>query len=480
MIKRNWRTLLVLLAVSADVIAIILSAVAAYTIRSFFPNLPPLSTYLSIQFEVVFGFLMIFSAMMLGVYRATSHSNSIRQYYLAGKAYLYTILCLFSFLYLFQYNSIPRTFTILFFLILPFVFIFGRVLFNHFVQEMQSRGYGVHNVILAGYDNGGMNIIHKFKKFPELGYNIKGIVTNIKKDPLTPANIHGILVPKYSLSDFKSAVLANNIDRAFVPSTHTITNGYREVLSLCRKHNVKLKVLSEDSDQLLHLSRVYDIAGITLFAPERKNIDLMKRLLKRLFDILFASLSLLVISPILFTASLAIFIETGRPIFFRQKRAAIKGGKKFHFYKFRSMIQDADAVKESLFEKNESDGALFKIKNDPRMTRVGKLIRKFSIDELPQLLNVLKGEMSIVGPRPLPVSDLEKVEGTKEFWRSIKDREKLKPGITGLWQVSGRSKLGFSEMIWLDLYYIENQSLLFDLEIIFATIPVVLFGKGAY
>jgi lipopolysaccharide/colanic/teichoic acid biosynthesis glycosyltransferase len=206
----------------------------------------------------------------------------------------------------------------------------------------------------------------------------------------------------------------------------------------------------------------------------------MKRLLKRLFDILFASLSLLVISPILITASIAIFIETGTPIFFKQKRAAIKGGKIFHFYKFRSMIQDADAVKESLFEKNESDGALFKIRNDPRMTRVGKLIRKFSIDELPQLINVLKGEMSIVGPRPLPVSDLEKVEGTKEFWRSIKDREKLKPGITGLWQVSGRSKLGFSEMIWLDLYYIENQSLLFDLEIIFATIPVVLFGKGAY
>ena len=480
MIKQNWRTLLVLLAVSTDVAAIIISGIAAYIIRGFFPDLPPLSTLISIQFEAVFSFVLIFTAMMLGVYRATSHSNSIRQYYLAGKAYLYTILCLFSFLYLFQYNSIPRRYTILFFLILPFIFIVGRVLFNRFVQYMQMRGYGVHNVILAGYDNGGMNIIHKFKNFPELGYHIRGIVTNLKKDPLTPANIHGSMVPKYSMSEFKSAVLANNIDRAFVPSAHTITNGYREVLSLCRKHNVKLKVLSEDSDQLLHLARVYDIAGITLFAPERKNIDIMKRLLKRLFDIVFASLSLLVISPILITTSLAIFIETGRPIFFRQKRAAIKGGKKFYFYKFRSMIQDADAVKESLFEKNESDGALFKIKNDPRMTRVGKLIRKFSIDELPQLINVLKGEMSIVGPRPLPVSDLEKVEGTKEFWRSIKDREKLKPGITGLWQISGRSKLGFSEMIWLDLYYIENQSLLFDLEIIFATIPVVLFGKGAY
>ena len=133
-----------------------------------------------------------------------------------------------------------------------------------------------------------------------------------------------------------------------------------------------------------------------------------------------------------------------------------------------------------MVEDAESLGGPTTGTNDQRVTRIGALLRRTKLDEIPQFLNVLTGEMSIVGPRPLPVSDLEKVGGTKEFWRSVKDREKLKPGITGLWQISGRSKLGFSEMIWLDLYYIENQSLLFDLEIIFATIPVVLFGKGAY
>lgn len=480
MIKRNWRTLLIFIALTIDIAAIILSAAAAYFIRGFFPNLPSLSLYASIQLEIIFGLMLIISAMMLGVYRATLHSNSIRQYYLAGKAYLYTILCLFSFLYISQNNSIPRRFTVLFFLILPFVFIAGRYLFNHFVHYMQKRGYGVHNVILAGYDNGGMAIIHRFKNFPELGYDIKGIVTNQKKYPLAPTKIHGTLVPKYSLIELETAIIDNNIDRAFVPSTNTVSNGYTKVLNLCRKYNIKLKVLSDDSDQLLHLSRVYDIAGITLFAPQRRRIDFMKRALKRLFDIIVALLALLIASPILMTTSVAIFIETGMPILFKQKRAAIKGGNKFYFYKFRSMIKDADAIKESLFEKNESDGALFKIKNDPRMTKIGKLIRKFSIDELPQFINVLKGEMSIVGPRPLPVSDLENLEETKEFWKSIKDREKLKPGITGLWQISGRSKLGFREMIWLDLYYVENQSLLLDIEIIFATVPVVLFGKGAY
>ncbi|MEX2117164.1 MAG: sugar transferase, partial [Bacteroidota bacterium] len=155
-------------------------------------------------------------------------------------------------------------------------------------------------------------------------------------------------------------------------------------------------------------------------------------------------------------------------------------GKGFYFYKFRSMVKNADEMKQSLFELNESDGALFKMKNDPRATRVGKFIRKYSIDELPQLFNVLKGDMSLVGPRPLPVKDYEKVEVEEEFWEAIRDREKVKPGMTGLWQISGRSNVGFKEMVLLDLYYVENQSLLFDLEILFATIPVVLFGKGAY
>ena len=144
------------------------------------------------------------------------------------------------------------------------------------------------------------------------------------------------------------------------------------------------------------------------------------------------------------------------------------------------MIKNADELKDSLYNNNETDGALFKMKNDPRRTKVGRIIRRFSIDELPQLLNVLKGDMSLVGPRPLPIKDFDKVKEEPEFWEAIKDREKLKPGITGLWQISGRSHVGFREMVLLDLYYTENQSMLFDLEIMFATIPVVLFGKGAY
>jgi lipopolysaccharide/colanic/teichoic acid biosynthesis glycosyltransferase len=173
-------------------------------------------------------------------------------------------------------------------------------------------------------------------------------------------------------------------------------------------------------------------------------------------------------------------IESGFPIFFKHRRASVRGGKEFNFIKFRSMIKNADQMKESLFRENETDGILFKMKNDPRMTRVGQFIRKYSIDELPQLINVIKGEMSLVGPRPLPIADFDKADERLEYWDFVKVRDRVKPGITGLWQISGRSNLGFKEMVWLDLYYVENQSLLFDLEILFETIPVVLFGKGAY
>ena len=198
-------------------------------------------------------------------------------------------------------------------------------------------------------------------------------------------------------------------------------------------------------------------------------------MIKRVFDIVGAATAILILSPVFVGTALAILMESGGPIFFKQKRSGTKGGRGFYFYKFRSMIKNADELKESLYNNNETDGALFKMKNDPRRTKVGRFIRRYSIDELPQLFNVLKGDMSLVGPRPLPVKDFDKVKEEPEFWDAIKDREKLKPGITGLWQISGRSHIGFREMVLLDLYYIENQSLLFDLEIMFATVPVVLF-----
>jgi lipopolysaccharide/colanic/teichoic acid biosynthesis glycosyltransferase len=144
------------------------------------------------------------------------------------------------------------------------------------------------------------------------------------------------------------------------------------------------------------------------------------------------------------------------------------------------MHDEADEQKDDLLGQNETDGALFKIKDDPRLTNIGRFIRRFSLDEVPQFFNVLKGEMSLVGPRPLPARDFTLLQEVDHMGGYFRQRANAKPGMTGLWQISGRSDIGFREMVLLDLYYIENQSLLFDIEILAQTLPVVLFGKGAY
>ena len=179
---------------------------------------------------------------------------------------------------------------------------------------------------------------------------------------------------------------------------------------------------------------------------------------------------------------IALLIKTSSkgPVFFKQKRALYKGGKEFWFYKFRTMNENAESQKEALWHKNGNNNVLFKLEDDPRITTIGKWLRKYSLDEIPQLINVLKSDMSLVGPRPLPVNDFIKLKNGKANYDWYSNRGKTKPGITGLWQISGRSDLSFEDMCLLDLYYIENQSVFFDMEIMLETVPVVFGGRGAY
>ena len=195
--------------------------------------------------------------------------------------------------------------------------------------------------------------------------------------------------------------------------------------------------------------------------------------LKRALDVAVAAVALLLLSPLFALTAVLIRLESPGPIFFQQVRLG-KWGAPFYVYKFRSMYIDAEARKAAIMAQNEADGPVFKMKNDPRITRVGKYIRKFSIDELPQLVNVLKGEMSLVGPRP-PVP-----KEVAEYEYDELGRLNAVPGITGLQQVSGRSDLDFKTWVELDLQYIAEQSFWKDIEILFRTIPAGLLGKGAY
>lgn len=195
--------------------------------------------------------------------------------------------------------------------------------------------------------------------------------------------------------------------------------------------------------------------------------------LKRLFDFSIALIALIALSPIMLITALLVKLTSPGPIFFYQERVG-KWGKSFDCFKFRSMYIDAEERKRELMQQNEADGPVFKMKNDPRITPVGQFIRKTSIDELPQLFNVLRGDMSLVGPRPAVPQEVE------EYDFVSLGRLNAVPGITGLQQVSGRSDLDFKRWIELDLQYIEEQSLLTDIKILLKTIPAVIFARGAY
>ncbi|WP_288222131.1 sugar transferase [uncultured Clostridium sp.] len=201
---------------------------------------------------------------------------------------------------------------------------------------------------------------------------------------------------------------------------------------------------------------------------DKNNIGLMYNFSKRLVDLLGATIGLIVLSPVLLIVSILIRLESKGPIIFSQKRVGING-KEFNMYKFRSMVVNAEELKAKLVEKNEMSGPMFKIKDDPRITRVGKLIRKTSIDEVPQLFNVLRGEMSLVGPRPSLPNEV------KEFESWMLKRLEVKPGLTCYWQVMGRNNIDFENWMKLDVKYVNERSFFLDIKLIFKTF-FVLFG----
>ncbi len=245
------------------------------------------------------------------------------------------------------------------------------------------------------------------------------------------------------------------------------------IIAELRTTDVDVHVSSGLFEVLSSRVLVSEIAGVPLITIKGISLSRGNLLVKRAFDLVTAGLIVVIGLPLWALIAAGIKLTSDGPVFYGQERVG-RRGQRFKMLKFRSMYQDADARRDDLAQANEASGPLFKIRDDPRVTTIGRWLRKYSLDEFPQLINVLRGEMSLVGPRPpLPV----------EVGRySIKDWRRLEvvPGMTGLWQVSGRSSLTFDEMVSLDLFYIENWSVTLDLTLLVRTVPAVLFARGAY
>ncbi len=246
-----------------------------------------------------------------------------------------------------------------------------------------------------------------------------------------------------------------------------------EIVETAHRAGVKVRIAPKTTDLLRQRGEYIPGQGAPLFELRPPVFAGTDWAVKKTFDLVVSSLVVLVGLPLWLLIALAIRLDSRGPILYRDLRIGV-GEREFGMLKFRTMVQGAADLQDDLEEQNEAEGALFKIRGDPRVTRLGKILRRLSLDELPQVLNVLGGQMSLVGPRPLPVRDYDRLEG----WH--RRRYNVLPGITGLWQISGRSSLSFDDLVRLDFYYIENWSIWLDISILVKTLPAIISGRGAY
>ena len=315
------------------------------------------------------------------------------------------------------------------------------------------------------------------------GKHIRDLANALRDVPHSPIEVVGFLSPKAlpanglrslgSLRDLDSVLDAERIDEVIIADPDFPQVEAVELVDRCHQRGIRVRLAPSTMEILIQRAEFVPGQSVPLFElgpPVFEGVDFA---LKRTFDLVGATLLLVLLSPMLLAIVIAVRITSRGPVLYRSLRRGI-GQRPFPCLKFRTMHSDAEELQADLEEFNEATGALFKIRNDPRLTPVGRLLRRFSLDELPQLVNVLRGEMSLVGPRPLPQRDYEMLED----WH--RKRYLVLPGITGLWQVSGRSELHFDDLVHLDFIYLEHWSLALDLTILLKTVPAVLSQRGAY
>ncbi len=346
----------------------------------------------------------------------------------------------------------------------------GRMVERRILASMRRRGIGVTRVVIVGAGEVGRRVMRTIVARPDLGYEIVGYVDdNPKKGHGEIGRIKGL----GAVDDLAEVIDRERVDEVLVtlPWTH-----HRRILSVlreCERRNVAARIVPDLFQLSLSRVEVSDLGGVPLVSVQEIAFSRGALLFKRAMDLTGSVLGMVLGAPLFALIALAIRLDSPGPIIFRQERVG-KGGRRFYIYKFRSMREGAEQEKEKLKALNEADGPLFKIRNDPRLTRVGAILRRTSLDELPQLFNVFRGEMSLVGPRPPTPDEVE------QYLPWHLQRLAVPPGMTGLWQVSGRSELTFDEMVLLDIYYIEHWSPWLDFAILLRTIPKVILGEGAY
>jgi exopolysaccharide biosynthesis polyprenyl glycosylphosphotransferase len=347
----------------------------------------------------------------------------------------------------------------------------GRTVIREFLSALRRKGKHQRNIIILGSGKRARKFVEILHRIKKLGYQVIGFVDDEWDGSQLSENLCHRLG---NLSDIPNILNNNIVDE--VALSLPIKSYYEiieEIISYCEQQGIIVRLLTDVFTVTFSkskLTKLDELQVLTLYSAPYEDPRII---VKRAFDILVSLIMILLLSPLLIIVGICIKIFSKGPMLFVQKRVGYNK-RIFKLFKFRTMIDNAEEMLPSLEHLNEADGASFKIKDDPRITKFGKFLRKTSIDELPQLINVLKGDMSLVGPRPLQLRDYMALGAN---WH--KRRFSMVPGMTCFWQVDGRNNLNFARWMELDMEYIDQWSLWLDLKILWKTIPTIITGKGA-
>jgi exopolysaccharide biosynthesis polyprenyl glycosylphosphotransferase len=418
------------------------------------------------------GYLLLWHFILrsYGLYRSYRLSGISRELRDIGAAVLVAAGCLApaQVLFGFEFMTIP------FLLALAIVAFVGLGVERRFVRAVARRvrryGRNLRNVIVVGTGDRALDLTSRLARREDLGYYVVGVIEPNASDT-SHTNGGG---NRAVLERLENMIEHYPIDEIFVAlpldSSQTLV---RDIIGICEEQGISIRVLAHVAALHWARARVDQIEGQPVLTMYTGRTDTLGLLLKRGIDLVGAAFGLVLLAPLFLLAAAAIKLSSPGPVLFLQERVGLNR-RRFRAYKFRTMVNGAEEMQPSLEPLNEAQGPVFKIENDPRITPVGRWLRRISIDELPQLFNVLKGEMSLVGPRPLPLRDVSRIDV-----RWHKRRFSVKPGITCLWQVNSRQPK-FDEWIKSDMEYIDNWSVKLDLKILAKTIPAVLSGQGAH
>jgi len=375
--------------------------------------------------------------------------------------------------YLFHTDNVSRLWLGYVWLFAALLLVAGRWVFRMTLHAIRRRSQLLRPTLIVGCNLDARRMALSLETERTSGLKLIGCLTGdaglaeVGEELIASVPVVG------HVSELPEAVTRLGADAVVIVSSAFEQSEVSGIVSVLRRLPIDVHISSGLFDVLPARILVREVAGTPFMLVRSTSLATHKLHAKRTFDILFSTMVLVAGLPLWMLIATVIKLDSPGPVFYRQLRVG-RAGSGFGMFKFRSMCCDAEARLESLKEHNESDGPLFKMRNDPRITRVGRFMRKYSLDEFPQFLNVLLGDMSVVGPRPPLPAEAESYDDRQLT------RLDVHPGITGLWQVSGRSDLTFDEMVRLDLFYIENWSLRYDLTLVMRTIPSVIFGHGAY